>query len=308
MKRIIKLAVLSVIVFQSCEKKEGIALNMDITLDKTTFQVDEDVVFQITGNPDQLSFYSGEEGHKYEYRNRTVAESKAITLTFATNKRYGSDALQPNSLRLLASQTFGGQYDASGIDPGDWVDITGAFDLSPFQPDDNTYQSSGTVDLKTLTSEGLDVDPDKLLYFAFKYTGTTGSTQPRWWINQFDLQTITPDDQILPITNLQGGEWTSIGLNGSPVAWILNANGLRFQGGNAATGSNLVYAVSRGFNLNAVAPDVGIPLKNMSTRMDLYTYKFEKPGTYHVVFVGANTTVYGHSQVIKEFTLEVVEP
>lgn len=164
------------------------------------------------------------------------------------------------------------------------------------------------MDLKTLTSEGLDVDPDKLLYFAFKYTGTTGSTQPRWWINQFDLQTITPDDQILPITNLQGGEWTSIGLNGSPVAWILNANGLRFQGGNAATGSNLVYAVSRGFNLNAVAPDVGIPLKNMSTRMDLYTYKFEKPGTYHVVFVGANTTVYGHSQVIKEFTLEVVEP
>src|SRR5690606_5515007 len=102
MKRIIKLAVLSVIVFQSCEKKEGIALNMDITLDKTTFQVDEDVVFQITGNPDQLSFYSGEGGHKYEYRNRTVAESKAITLTFATIRRYGSDALQPNSLRLLA--------------------------------------------------------------------------------------------------------------------------------------------------------------------------------------------------------------
>lgn len=308
MKRFFKLIIVGGMLFQSCEKKEVIQLDMDITLDKTTFNVGEEVVFYITGNPDQLSFYSGEEGHRYEYRNRTVAESESITLTFATNRRYGSDAQQPNSLRLLASQSFSGNYTETGIVPGEWIDVTSAFTLSPPQSGNETYQSSGTVDLTELADQGLTIDPNKLLYFAFKYTATTGFTQPRWWINSFDIQTITPDGQVLPITNLQGGEWVSIGFNSSPVSWILNNDGLRFQGGNAALGSNLVYAVSKGFNLNAVSPDISIPLKNMSTRIEEFSHTYTKPGRYRVVFIGANTTVYGHSQFLKEFNIEIVQP
>src|SRR5690606_19573817 len=99
------------------------------------------------------------------------------------------------------------------------------------------------------------------------------------------------------------GGWTSVVFNNSPVNWVFNTSGLRFQGGGAAVGSNHVWSISKGLNLNAVDPDKGVALKNMSTRIDSFTHKYEKPGTYHVVFVGANTTVYGDSRSIKEFTI-----
>lgn len=291
--------------FFSCEKKETPVLNMDVTVQKTSFQVGEEVVFYITGNPDQLTFFSGEEGHKYIYRERTNAEPRAITVDFATNRRYGSDAQQPNSLRFLVSQNFSGIYQPDAIVESEWVDITDAFTLSPSQSDDNTYVPSGTVDLSALSSFGFDLDPGKLTYFAFKYTGTTGSTQPRWWINTFNLITETVEGIVLPIATMSSAGWGSIGLNDSPVSWVYNANGLRFQGGGATVGSNLVWAISASFDLTSVTPDSGVALKNMSTRMDSYSHVYETPGTYEVTFVGSNINIYGGNTVVKTITLEI---
>lgn len=305
--KIIHIVLLITLMFQGCERKEIADLNVDLNAEKTTYEVGEEVLFSIAGNPEQLTFFSGEEGHKYAYRNRTVAESKAITLEFATNRRYGSDALHPNSLRLFASQRFAGNYTPEGIMEQEWTEVTAAFTLSGSQNDNDTYVSSGEVDLNTLANLGLVIDPDKPLYFAFKYTGNTGSTQPRWWINKFDINTITTDEQILPITSLQDAGWVSIGLHDSPVSWILSTDGLRFQGGSETILSNTVYAVSKGLNINAITPDVGVALKNMSTRLDKYAHVYTTPGTYEVVFVAANTNIYGSNTVVKTMTLEITE-
>ena len=299
--------IISLFLFQSCDKKEVVDLNLEITVSNLEYKVNQDVEFLISGNPDQLAFYSGEDGHRYEHRNRTQAESKALNVEFYTNRRYGSDVQQPNSLRLLASQNFDNQYTASGVSEATWVDITTAFSLSPSQSDDVKYVSSGVVDLNSLKELGLNLDLNKQLYFAFKYNGSTGSTQPRWWLNQFTLTNITPDGQIIPLTTLENAAWVSVGFNSSPVSWIFNTNGLRFAGGGAAVGSNQVWAVSKGIALNSISPDKPIALKNMSTKIETYIYKFSKPGIYNVVFIGANTTAYGDSRSTKEFTLTINE-
>ncbi len=308
MKRYIGIASLLVLsILQSCEKKEALPLNLEIHADKKSYKVGEQVLFHIRGNPDQLTFYSGEEGHKYIYRSRIKANPQAVTLEFATNRRYGADAQQPNSLRLLVSQQFAGVYKPDAIKESDWVDITSAFTLSGIQANDATYVSSGKVDLSKLSTLGFNLDANALVYFAFKYTGTTGSTQPRWWINQFNLNTETTEGITLPIADLQGAAWTSIGLTNSPVSWLSSSAGLRFQGGGATVGSNKVWAISKPLDLTSVTPDKGVALKNMSTRMDSYAYTFTTPGTYEITFVGSNSNVYGENSVVKTVELEVTE-
>lgn len=308
MKRYISFTALLVLfVLQSCEKKEIIPLNFEVHSDKNSYKAGEPVTFQISGNPEQLTFFSGEEGHKYAYRERTKAVPHAITLEFASNRRYGSDAQQPNSLRLLVSQRFSGIYQADAITEGEWVDITDAFTLSGIQANDATYTPSGQVDLSKLAALGFNLDPNALVYFAFKYSGHTGSTQPRWWINLFSLNTLTTEGINLPIANLQSAGWTSIGLQNSSVSWLLSTSGLRFQGGAATIASNLVWAVSKPLDLTSVTPDKGVALKNMSTRMNSYSYTFTRAGTYEVTFVGNNINVYGENPSVKTVNIEIIE-
>ncbi|WP_113635768.1 DUF5017 domain-containing protein [Nubsella zeaxanthinifaciens] len=309
MNKIKKISLLPLLVLglAACNKKEVIQLNFDVKPEKTSYRVGETVNFLITGNPDQVLFYSGEEGRKYIYKDRTQAQSDNITLEFATNRRYGLDAQQPNSLRLLASQTFNGKYDAANVNPADWVDITSAFTLSGIQSTDVAYVSSGIVNLTTLSSLGFTLDKSKPVYFAFKYTGVTGTTQPRWWVNKFDVKTTTTDGQVLPVASIASATWTPVKvLTTSPVNWTFGTDLiLKFQGGGTTTGSNQVWAISGGLSLTKVQPDAGVALKNMSTRMDNYTYKYTAAGTYTVTFVAANVNVYGESKSVKEVQVVV---
>jgi hypothetical protein len=309
MKKMKKLTFLPLLILAltACNKKEVLQLDFDVRPEKASYKVGETVNFQISGNPDQVLFYSGEEGHKYIYKDRTQAQSDNITLEFATNRRYGSDAQQPNSFRLLASQTFNGKYDAANINPADWVDITGAFTLSGIQSTDAAYVSSGVVNLTALTAQGFTLDKSKPVYFAFKYTGVTGSTQPRWWVNKFDLKTTTTDGQVLPVASISSATWTPVKvLTTSPVNWTFGSDLiLKFQGGGATIGSNQVWAISGGLSLTKVQPDAGVALKNMSTRMDNYTYRYTAAGTYTATFVASNVNIYGESKSIKEVQVVV---
>ncbi len=307
MKKISLLSLLLIGLF-GCNKKEVIVLDFDVKPEKSSYKVGEAVNFIITGNPDQVLFFSGAEGHKYAYKDRTQAQSDQITLEFATNRRYGLDAQQPQSFRILASQTFGGTYTSAGVNPADWIDITSAFTLSGTQSTDVAYVSSGVVNLTSLTSLGLTLDKAKPIYFAFKYTGVTGTTQPRWWVNKFDIKTITTDAQVLPVASIATAGWTSVKvLATSPVSWIFGTdNILKFQGGGATVGSNQVWAISAGLSLTKVQPDTGVALKNMSTRMDAYQHTYTIAGTYTATFIASNVNIYGESKTMKEVQVNIV--
>lgn len=61
------------LVITACNKNGVVAPNFNVTTDKTTFQANTDVNFLFTGNPDYITFYSGETGHVYEFRDRVTA-------------------------------------------------------------------------------------------------------------------------------------------------------------------------------------------------------------------------------------------
>jgi hypothetical protein len=298
---------LLLMLFSACNKKEVAELNFSVRTEKTSYKAGDTVKFILSGNPEQLIFYSGLEGSKYVYKDRTNAESENITLEFATNRRYGLDSQQPQSFKVFASQKFNGQYTEANInESADWVDITSAFTLSGLQSGDATFVSSGVVNLLTLSSLGFTIDKTKPVYFAFKYNAVTGFTQPRWWVNKFDIKMTTTDGQLLTVAEIGTSGWTSVKFGTSPVAWTFGTDRiLKFQGGGTTTLSNQVWAVSNALNLTKVKPDVGTALKNMSTRLDSHTFTYKQAGTYKVTFVGSNVNIYGESKVVKELELTI---
>ncbi len=293
--------------FSACEKREVASLSLDVTTSKLTYKVGDTIAFKISGNPDQLKLYSGEAGHKYIYKDRTTAESSGVTLQFATNRRYGSDAQQPKSLRVLASQAFNGNYTADNVnESADWIDITSAFTLSGIQSGD-TYVNSGVVNLASLSSLGFNLDITKPVYFAFKFTGVTGSTQPRWWVNQFDINTTTTDGEVLGVTSIGSAGWTQVKvLPESPANWSFGTdNTVKFAGGGATVGSNQVWAITKSLILTTVLPDTAVPIKDIRDRLENFSYIFTQPGTYVMTFVGANVNIYGENTAVKELTITV---
>ncbi|WP_353138889.1 DUF5017 domain-containing protein [Pseudopedobacter sp.] len=306
-----KLFLMSIIALglSSCNKKEAVELKFDVAPTQTSYKVNDTVTFRVSGNPDQLTFYSGEEGHQYINRNRIFAESNEITLEFASHKRYGTLAGQPNPISLFASQKYNG--DKTTFNESDWVDISSAFTFSPLDNAEN-YTASGVVNLLGLSNIGFTIDKEKPIYFAFKYLGLSNSSaQPRVFINKFDIKTKTTEGKIIPVLTLATGGWSSLLIGNSAVNWIIdggaNTSRLRNQGAGANAPGNEAWVMTKGFFLTSVIPDTGVALKNMSTRIDEYSYVFTKAGTYKVTFVASNENVYGGDKVVKEFEI-VVNP
>jgi hypothetical protein len=307
MKKIFIIPIL-LMLFIACNKKEVAELDFSVQTDKATYQVGEEVKFLLSGNPEQLVFFSGLAGSQYLYKDRTVAESENVTLEFTSNRRFGSDALQPISLKLLASQKFNGSYLEADInESADWVDISSSFTFSGNQSNMDVYVASGVVNLLSLTSLGLTIDKTKPIYFAFKFEGNTGSTQRTWRLNRFDVKLNASDGQVLPVANIVSAGWASVKFGTSPASWTFTAaTGLLTIGGGTATAlSNQVWAVSNPINLFSVLPDKGLPLKNASTRLNEYTFTYDQPGTYKVTFDAFNINVYGESRTVKEIEVTI---
>lgn len=306
-----KLFLISIIALglSGCNKKEAVDLKFDVAPAKTSYNVNDTVTFKISGNPDQITFYSGEEGHQYIYKDRLFAESDEVTLEFASHKRYGTLTAQPNPISLFASQKYNG--DKTTFSESDWTDISSAFTFSPLDNAEN-YTASGIVNLLELSNIGFTVDKAKPIYFAFKYLGlNNASAQPRVYINKFDINTKTTEGKIIPVITLASAGWSTLLIGDSAVNWIIdggsNTSRLRNQGAGANKPGNEAWVMTKGFFLTSAIPDAGIALKNMSTRINEYSYVYTEPGTYKITFVASNENVYGGGKVIKEFNV-VVNP
>lgn len=316
MKKIFLLSVMALGLW-GCNKKEAVELKFDVVPEKTSYKVGDTVVFKIYGNPDQLSFYSGESGKEYDKRGGVIVEGDGtvLNLTFNTMKRYGSEAAtgHPNTLQLYMTQNFnGGPYTTANIIEENWINVSEKFTI-PGLASTDVYTSSGTVSLYDMESLGLKLDRTKPVYFAFKYKSNSGTNavHPRVWIEQFNISSINKATQEpLLVTGMNGMGWNFVKFSGS-ITPTYNTNGLRFPSATADQAGSLIWAVSKGISLadylNVSGVNYGTALKNMSTRKDEHTYVYKQPGTYKVTFVASNENVYGGDKVVKELEI-VVNP
>jgi hypothetical protein len=279
-------------VLAGCEKDlkpDPIAFNATTT--NSDYQVGDTVDFSLSGNPDMITFYSGEAGANYDYRERTSAEGTP-QMQFTSYAQYGT---QTNTLALLVSSDFTGEYTEEGISKATWTDITSEATLSTGA--DNT--PSGIIDLSRFNTG------DKPVFVAFKYTGATGSTQRTWTIKNFGIDLSMQDGSVSSIANLVSAEWKAVNVKNPVKGWVISASQLQMAGGTADMEDNEDWLITTRLYLSKVSPDRGVPIKDISQRLDHFYYIYSKPGTYKAVFAAFNAIGDKQKSTLKEVDITV---
>lgn len=319
--------------FASCSKEiEVKSLNFDVTVSKTngvvsnTYTTSDSLNFVFKGNPDVITFYSGEINRQYINRDRTAADGTPV-LQFTSLRATGT---QPNSLALMVSSDFKGIALKSGttvrdtattnanIATAQWSDITAQAALST-----GAATASGEINLSSFANAG------KPVYIAFKYIATAGSIQNKWTITLLTLTNKLADESIYTIGNLAApnteiknygvityspGWWVSYdeAKNANKYAWIFTAGtNLVITGAatvGAATAPAEAWAIMGPINLKKVSPDVGLGLKSIAAKFENYPYKYSSVTLSDPTFVASNNVVNSSATVVKPVSIKVIKP
>lgn len=283
----------------SCHKTLDLdALSFDVTANNGKMVLGDTSRFSFTGNPDIITFWSGETGRRYQYKDRTEAEGTPI-LRFRSKKYHN----QLNTLALLVSTDF------AGVVPGDtvttranmttahWDDLTAQ---ANFSPANGVLSSSGPIDLSNYSSQG------KPVYIAFKYNGLAGYGLNRWEIDSFYVNNNLPDGTTYVIANFNSYNvpYTNYGISTFSPGFVFysitntlywfsstvnSQAGIVFKTDNAGlTADCETWAFVGPIDLKKVTPDAGVSIKAVTQNMsDLnFIYKYPKTGTYDATFIG----------------------
>ncbi|MEV4886380.1 DUF5017 domain-containing protein [Chitinophaga ginsengisegetis] len=284
-----------VIIFISCAKEKVTTPSLEVTTSSLTYKAGDTVTFNFTGNPDNITFYSGEPGHNYEFRDRTTAEND-LQINFKSLVQFG---LIYKNLQLLVSNNYSGAADTTSVRAATWTDISDRAVFSTGQ--DNT--PSGTISLKEFA------DPKNTaarIYVAFKYTDykkTQG--QNRWVIRTFEANNISADGVVSPLAVLSSGGWKAFDFKNPASVWSVTTAQLLMFGGNKDADDNEDWVITKGFDPFYIKPDAGVALKNISTVLPSYKYVYAKPGTYKVIFDVSAVRYNGEKRTTKELTLTI---
>jgi hypothetical protein len=296
MKRIFFLSVILTILIFACNKV-AIKAPDDFTVSttKTTYKVGDTVVFNFTGNPDNLLFYSGEAGHDYANANAVSAAGGNPEMQFLSNVQFGAAV---NDLSVFASTDFTGQYDTAGVRMAHWTDITSRLALGTSA----TNVSSGIVNLNDLKDTG------NTMYIAFRYLAVLPAVnkQKQWTISSFQFRTRYPDGRVY--TNAATNADASFGvvdIEGDSARWSASTT-LFHVGLSAGYPGDDDWVVSKAFYLNRVNPDAGIVVKSIiQPPLSNYTWTYAASGTYKAVFVAQNSDVHTAKRVVKEIDITI---
>lgn len=288
--------------------------SFSVTADKTSINVGDTIQFSFAGNPDMISFYSGETGKRFDYRGRSTADGTPV-LRFRSLRANGS---QPNSLALMVSASFEGvavgdtAATISRIASAQWEDITGRAAISS-----GTRISSGDIDLSDFASA------TKPVYVAFRYTAETGSVQNKWTIDSFTIKNVLPDGTQYEIANHKGNTtaYTNYGVPAySPgfvnyrvqntYNWIISSTSLVITGADSApwaTNTAEAWAIIGPVDLKKVSPDLGTAVKSVSQNIAdaQFSYRYMTAGTYEATFQGGRVSIRENDQDIKRITITV---
>jgi hypothetical protein len=144
-----------------CEKKLGVdaAPNFDVILQKSEYQVGEEVFFNFTGTATTISFYSGEITNDYDHREGRILDLTDYGATFSFSSGVTGGA-QEDQISILASSDFNGNYDnLSNVKQATWKDISALFPLG-ISP---TFLNTTPQDISGELVEG------KPLYIGIRY-------------------------------------------------------------------------------------------------------------------------------------------
>lgn len=280
----------------SC-KKEGVkSPEFDVKTDKGTYKVGEQVVFNFSGNPNFISFYSGEVGNNYANRARTRENGKAI-MQFTSTQAGGS---QVGNLKIMISNDFSGVYDAPSIAKATWTDITNRAILSPGGTAGNNTPS-GNVDLSDYAAL------NKPVYIGFYDFAPQNTLQPRGWtIGGLTINNTLTDKTIFAVVpNFLAAGFVAVDLQNPTYKWTITSTQMQVPSIIPGQATNEDWSISTAIDLNTVNPDYSIPIKGIDTRVANYSYVFKAAGTYTVTFLASNINVDDEKDIVKTLVLTI---
>lgn len=271
----------------------------------------QQIVFNLEGNADIISFYSGEVFHEYAYRDGHVIGVDALTMSFEYLAAVGAGT-DPDwdQLSVHATNSFDGTVTEAGEG---WTDITARFALP--KAHDATTRTTTSADISDLLVTG------QPLYIAFKYITpprTASAAYTTWDIHEFKVNAETvlgtetvanQRDAALPLYHFGPDDADTPGRSARTVS---QPTRLRFRANILA--ENLpfmagVWAVSPPIVLEKeidLGPDRPTGIKSrIDPVLKEYAYVYDKPGTYKVAFVASNITTKGEAKVVKELNIIV---
>lgn len=294
----------------ACKKGSVTSPEFDVVADRQTIKANETVNFSFSGQPDFITFYSGEAGKQYANSARYSALGKA-TLEFSSSNANGS---QQNTMALLVSTDFQGKgvdnsTTVSNIGKATWTNITSRAVLATA-----ASTPSGQIDLTDFATA------NKPVYIAFKYTGASGSTQKKWNIISPKVTNTLSDGRAFIVadhtaaaisnngnTNIVSPGWVSSNVLNT-YNWTLSSATWSITGATSAalaTAPAEAWLFSGPIDLQKTVPDFGTVIKDITNAAVPYAYTFKTAGTYKVTFVGTNNNVYGSKSQVRELTITV---
>jgi hypothetical protein len=147
----------------------------------TTFTLGDTVFFNFAGDPNQITFFSGQLGNRYQYISRDTDASSIDTLRLTSVLNTpGAGALQ-----LLVSTGFPGYTQMNPTDstnllasyPSGWTDISSRVTWATA----NTATVSA-VPLNDFAAAGVPI------YLALRYTAPVGVAQSKWTVSALGLR------------------------------------------------------------------------------------------------------------------------
>lgn len=286
------------VVMTSCSKDEKMQYYeptgpLTVKIDKTSASKGTPFMLSFTGIADSVLFYSGKDGHVYEYRNRIEMEGVKPFLSFTSYSQWGA---QQNTLKVLVSNDFDGDYDDAGINSATWIDVTSQATLSTGQ--DNT--PSGEIDLTSGLAAG------KPLYIAFKFVGAAGTTQKTWTIKNLNFSSLLPNGVINKNADVGSAGWVGYNVKNTSAVWKMTASQIQMAGGNETAAENEDWIISKAFYTNKVEPDRGEVIRSRYQLM-LKDYKFvyDAPGTYKAVVITKDGKGETQKETVNEFELTI---
>ena len=283
-----------------------------VSIHSETFRVGEPVRFDFDGNPDFISFYSGERGNAYAYKDKDRIVETEMTFSFLTTTTAGA-AGHPNPARVPVcySTDFSGEYTEEAVRAATWVEITDLFSM----PTDTgvTDLMSGDVNITEFYP-----DDETPLYFSYHYLVEAYDSQinngrTQWNIKQTKFNGIAGESSTV-LYDLQGANWKIVlgaSYEGATSMPDINSSRILLRSEFQPTRDRECWAVSGPIaKMNYIndGPDKGVGIKAMAeATLRSYEYTYTEPGEYTVTFVAANASVYGRKEVVREVKIEIVE-
>lgn len=312
----------------------GVATNDHTSMNGDTIVVKrgEALDFTFSGAPDNIAFFSGETGAKYEYKDRVEVDAADIVssrLTFSAWAQYGNAKSAANALRMMISDNF------TGLDKKDFKAdsaLVESFAWNELLPQADLPQAPGNA--KSAKAFDIDMTPylGKRIALAIAYQPKDNSAaQPRenfvgmkivntmkdgttstLYAGNFGFAALNMmchhnlDDQRSMTANREYGTVTN---NLSGIWNLADAGSGNFFIHSSGASKALKYSwlVSDLLTINACSPDQGQAIKNISQRLDSYSYTYSKAGLYKAVFVATNSNYKHESRVIREVYVRVVD-